>query len=130
VFGAGRRVIRSMIEAGLHIRSRGSAADKAEASAQLIEQVNQAATASKVLARDPETFQQFVKAASEDGPVTDVYIDAQVLNQSGLADQVLAASPRPPSSTRRRWRPADRCASRWMSMLPASRRRPMPSQLA
>ena len=86
-------VIRSMVEAGLHIKSRGSSADKAEASANFIEQLNKGAAASKVLARDPDTFQQFIKAAAEDGPVTDVYIDADVLNQSGLADQVLAASP-------------------------------------
>jgi hypothetical protein len=72
---------------------KGVSAQKAEAYAQFIEQLNKAAAASKVLARDPETFQQFVKAAAEDGPVTDVYIDADVLNQSGLADQVLAASP-------------------------------------
>ena len=66
---------------------------QSEASAQFIEQLNKGAAASKVLARDPDTFQDFIKAAAEDGPVTDVYIDADVLNQSGLADQVLAASP-------------------------------------
>lgn len=66
---------------------------RSEASAQLIEQLNKGAAASKVLARDPETFQSFIKSAAEGGPVTDVYIDANVLNQSGLAEQVLAASP-------------------------------------
>lgn len=66
---------------------------RSEASAQLIEQINKGAAASKVLSRDSETFQDFVRQASEGGPVTDVYIDADVLNQSGVADQVLSASP-------------------------------------
>ena len=66
---------------------------QAESRAKLLEQINQGAAASKVLARDADTFQDFVKQASEGGPVTDVYIDADVLNQSGLADQVIAASP-------------------------------------
>jgi len=68
-------------------------ADKAEARAKILEQINQAAAASKVLARDADTFQDFVRQAADGGPVTDVYIDADVLNQSGLADQVIAASP-------------------------------------
>lgn len=66
---------------------------QAEARTQLLEQINQGAAASKVLARDADTFQDFVKQAAEGGPVTDVYIDADVLSQSGLADQVIAASP-------------------------------------
>lgn len=66
---------------------------QAESRAKLLEQINQGAAASKVLARDADTFQDFVKQAAEGGPVTDVYIDADVLNQSGLADQVIAASP-------------------------------------
>ena len=41
----------------------------------------------------PETFQQFVEQATEDGPVTDVFIDANVLMQSGVADQLAAVSP-------------------------------------
>lgn len=66
---------------------------RAEVSAKVLEQINRGAAASKVLARDADTFQDFVRQATEGGPVTDVYIDAQVLNQSGVAEQVLAASP-------------------------------------
>lgn len=46
-----------------------------------------------MLARDPETFQQFVAAATEDGPLQAVYIDGQTLMQSGLAEQAAAVSP-------------------------------------
>lgn len=55
--------------------------------------MHKAAAASKTLQRDRHTFEEIVAAQSKDGPVTDVYIDAQVLNQSGLADQVVADSP-------------------------------------
>ena len=55
--------------------------------------LNTAAAASKTLQRDRQTFEEIVAAQTKEGPVTDVYIDAQVLNQSGLADQVVADSP-------------------------------------
>lgn len=55
--------------------------------------MHQAAAASKTLQRDRQTFEEIVAAQTKDGPVADVYIDAQVLNQSGLADQVVADSP-------------------------------------
>lgn len=58
----------------------------------LIEQVNKLAQASKVLQRDPQTVEQFVAQATQDG-VTDLYIDADMLNQSGIADQVAEVSP-------------------------------------
>jgi hypothetical protein len=75
------------------VARRQAKAAKAEDDAQRIEQLNALATASKVLQRDPETFAKFVEAASEDGQVKDVYISAEALAQSGVADQVAAASP-------------------------------------
>ena len=68
-------------------------AQDAERSARTLAELNTLAQASKVLARDPETFQQFVAAATEDGPLQAVYIDGQTLMQSGLAEQVAAVSP-------------------------------------
>lgn len=72
---------------------RALQAQMAEEQAARIEQFNQFAAASKVLQRDPEAFAQFVAQAAQDGPVQAVFIDAQALLQSGVADEVAAASP-------------------------------------
>ena len=72
--------------------NRAKAADAEESAAQ-IEQINQLAAASKVLQRDPESFQQFVAAAAEDGPVSHVYVDAKSLMQSGVGEQLFQDSP-------------------------------------
>lgn len=68
-------------------------AQRAEQTSQILEQMHQLAAASKVLQRDPETFQQFVQHAAEDGEVHDIYIGAQVLMQSGAAEQLAQVSP-------------------------------------
>lgn len=72
------------------------ALDKAQRSEQQtkgIEELNNLAKASKVAARDPETFQTLIAAAAEDGPVQAVFIDAKTLMQSGLAPEMVKASP-------------------------------------
>lgn len=68
-------------------------AQSSQANADTIKAVAQAAAASKLAQRDTETFQKFVDSATEDGPLTDVYIDAGALMQSGVADQVAQLSP-------------------------------------
>lgn len=70
----------------------GEVATYAEQDAQALARMTELAQASKVLQRDPETFQQFVAQASEDAPIKTVYIDANTLMQSGLADQLAADS--------------------------------------
>lgn len=66
---------------------------RGEQGAQAFETLGQIVAASKVLERDPQTFQAFVEAAAENGPVQDVFISAEALAQSGVAEQVAAASP-------------------------------------
>lgn len=66
---------------------------QAEQDAQTISNLNELAKASKVLQRDPQTFEQFVTQAAEGGPVQQVFIDANTLMQSGVAEQVAAVSP-------------------------------------
>lgn len=83
---------------GIHaIVNRGqqqeAKAQQAEQSAQGLEALTQLAAASKLRERAPDTFAQFVTQATQDGPVPDVYIDANVLAQSGIAEQVAAVSP-------------------------------------
>lgn len=68
-------------------------AQQSEQRAAMLAQLGELASASKVLQRDPGSFEQFVAKAAEDGPVDTVYIDGQVLMQSGVAAQVAAASP-------------------------------------
>lgn len=86
-------IVRSVVESALHIRVRGERrAQKAEQDAQAVAEMNQMAAADKVLQRNPEAFEQFIKQAAEDGPVPVVYIDARALMQSGVADQVANVS--------------------------------------
>ena len=87
-------IVRSIVEAGLHIRTRGARAEVGQQqAAELIGNLNRLAAADKVLARDPETFEQWVAEATEDGPVGQVFVDARALMQSGVAEQIAELSP-------------------------------------
>lgn len=87
-------IVRSIVEAGLHIRARGArGTQQAEQGAEFIDSINNLAAADKLLARDSDTFERFVAQAAEDGPVQQVFIDAKTLLQSGVAGQVAALSP-------------------------------------
>lgn len=74
-------------------RTKQEQAGRAETVAAAVTELNTLAAASKVRARDSQTFDQFVAAAAADGDVQDLFISAQTLAQSGLAEQVAAASP-------------------------------------
>ena len=68
-------------------------ARRGEQDGQLLGQIDQLASASKVRGRNAETFGAFIAQATKDGPVQDVYIAANMLHQSGFAEQLAAASP-------------------------------------
>ncbi len=68
-------------------------AQRAQKGAEFIDNLNKLVQADKLVARDPQTFEQFVAQAAEAGPVQQVFIDAQTLMQSGVAQQVAAVSP-------------------------------------
>jgi hypothetical protein len=55
---------------------------RAESGARMVEQLGVLAAASKLNAREAQTFQQFVDMAAEDGDVTDIYIASETLFQS------------------------------------------------
>lgn len=55
------------------------AANQATEDGRTFEGLTQTAADSKIRARDPESFRQFVEAANADGPVQDVYIDGKTL---------------------------------------------------
>jgi len=65
----------------------------AEDSTRLIDNLNTLAATSQLQKIDPSSFAAFVEQAAQEGPLDDVYIDANTLMQSGLADQVAAVSP-------------------------------------
>jgi len=86
---------------GLHVanqlasrdKDRVIASEQATVHRETLQQLDEVSRNSQVKARDPETFRQFVASALEDGPVQDVYVDAQVLAQSGVAEQLAQVSP-------------------------------------
>ncbi len=83
----------AIVEVPGNYRHAMESAQRAQKGAEFLDNLNKLVAADKVLARNPETFQQFVAQAAEAGPVQQVFIDAQTLMQSGVAEQVAAASP-------------------------------------
>lgn len=69
-----------------------SRVDASAQAAQTFAQLSELSAASKVLQRDTETFESFVKTVTEDGGDT-LYISPQALMQSGVAEAMAAASP-------------------------------------
>lgn len=76
-----------------HVTGRVRHAEQDDARAAILDQINQLSSASRVIGRDADTFERFVEQAAEAGPVQDVYLDAEVLMQSGLAEQLAQVSP-------------------------------------
>lgn len=72
---------------------RAQKAQDAQQQTDQLAQLTEMAAASKVLQRDPETFEAFVAQAAEGGSVQQVFIAADALMQSGMAEQVAAVSP-------------------------------------
>ena len=60
---------------------------------QFIETITAATEESKLRARDLETFQSFVSATTDGTPAQDIYISAQTLMQSGVAEEVAKVLP-------------------------------------
>jgi hypothetical protein len=70
-----------------------SKAQQATTRAEQLQQVQQLAAASKVLQRDPSLVKAVADAALADGDVQNVFIDANTLAQSGIAEQLAAVVP-------------------------------------
>ena len=58
-----------------------------------LDQLKQLMAASKVQARDPALMHDFIEQATETGDVKNLYIDAQTLMQSGVADKLNEVLP-------------------------------------
>lgn len=83
----------AIIEVPGNYRHAMESAQRAQKGAEFIDNLNKMVQADKLVARDPQTFEQFVAQAAEAGPVQQVFIDARTLMQSGVAEQVAAVSP-------------------------------------
>ncbi|MGF6764070.1 hypothetical protein P3T24_004401 [Paraburkholderia sp. GAS33] len=64
--------VRSAYQVGLD-------AETAERGGAAVQQISQIAQASKLRTHDPEAFRQYVQQVSEDGPVSNVYVDGKTL---------------------------------------------------
>jgi hypothetical protein len=95
IVGAGGQVTvaKGVQTAADYYDQRIQDATRAQQGTAIIEKMNALATASKVRERDAETFRDWINQVSEDSPIENVYIEADVLRQSGIADQLAAISP-------------------------------------
>jgi hypothetical protein len=80
------------------IQAQVNQAQGAEQNAQVLRDMAADSSTSKARERDPKAFEQYIDRVVEDGPVQDLYIDAQTLvnklNQSGISVAELSqASP-------------------------------------
>ncbi len=80
------------------VQAQVNQAQGAEQNAQVLRDMAADSSASKARERDPKAFEQYIDRVVEDGPVQDLYIDAQTLvnklNQSGISVAELSqASP-------------------------------------
>ena len=81
------------IEIPGNYRSTMDQAVRVEKITQVVEELNQLSAANKTRTRDIDTFKEFIDQATEDGPVQNVYVSADVLRQSGMANELAKLSP-------------------------------------
>jgi hypothetical protein len=90
--GGGTQI--GLVRGAQKVAGREQQAQQAEQGAQALQQMSDVAAASRVRGRDVSSFERFVAQAAEDGPVSDVYLSATALQQSGVDVAALAqASP-------------------------------------
>ena len=58
-----------------------------------LERLNELSAANKIRTRDADTFSEWIEQATEDSPVQNVYVNAEVLQQAGVLEQIASISP-------------------------------------
>lgn len=91
--GGNVAVMKTLDAAFADTLTNGEKARSAESNGALLSQLDELAAASKVRSRDANTFEAFVASATENLPVKDVFINAETLAQSGMAEQLAQVSP-------------------------------------
>lgn len=66
-------------------------ANDAAQNAEALGELSRLSGLSKTKPRDAQTFQDFVQSAHENGPVQDVYLDVQAMQQAGIPPEAIAA---------------------------------------
>jgi hypothetical protein len=89
----GAHVLGSLARAGADHVERMVKAEQAQAIGETMVKLTQLAAASKVRARDPESFNSFLADAAKDGPTESVYIPAEHLAQLAQDPETMAALP-------------------------------------
>lgn len=72
------------------VRNSHEASNAAEQNAATLQVLAELSQASKLRQRDPGAFAQFVADALDGGPITNVFISAQTLAQSGKVREIAA----------------------------------------
>lgn len=72
----GRSPLHDAVQSAYQV---GLDAETAERGGAAVQQISQIAQASKLRTHDPEAFRQYVQQVSEDGPVSNVYVDGKTL---------------------------------------------------
>jgi hypothetical protein len=78
---------------GAQYDKKAQQADTAQTFAQHLVDLDQQVAESKTKERSPEVYGQLIDNVLENAPNAKLYIDAQVLHQTGLADQITSLSP-------------------------------------
>ena len=81
------------IEIPGNYKSTMDQAVRVEKITQVVQELNDLSKANKTRTRDIDTFKEFIDQATEDGPVQNVYVSADVLRQSGMANELAKISP-------------------------------------
>jgi hypothetical protein len=86
-------VVQSIMEGALQMRLKNAQVEMAGRDAQALTQLTELVQASKLAQRDPAAFEAFVAQVVADGPVQDVYVNAQTFAQAaqeaGVQEQQL-----------------------------------------
>jgi hypothetical protein len=86
-------VVQSIMEGALQMRLKNAQVEMAGRDAQALTQLTELVQASKLASRDPAAFEAFVAQVVADGPVQDVYVNAQTFAQAaqeaGVQEQQL-----------------------------------------
>ncbi len=70
-----------------------AAARQTDDNQQYLQELDKLAADSKLRRRSAQTFREFIRAVAQDSAAPDLYISAEALQQSGLAEQLAAVSP-------------------------------------
>ena len=91
--GGTTAVMKTVEKVQGHLNTSANDSSRADQQAASIEQINQLMEASKVLQRDPAMIHDFITQATDNGSAQNFYINANTLQQSGMAEKLSVLLP-------------------------------------